>query len=167
MPDGVKIALDALLPPLASSHRNAGYDCVLIQCRYMRGICSRWPFSLLTGRRPIDLINQDLKLALLKANFAVVSIDVRGTGWLVELLECHETRLASPSILCCHPLRTSLILHEKPQINLLDLGRLKIFKASATTVPSITAGNYYQGRGTEYNEPLQSVRQFWPITSRL
>lgn len=46
----------------------------------MRGIALRWPLSLLSGDKPIDFINQDLKVALLKANYAVVSMDVRGTG---------------------------------------------------------------------------------------
>ena len=86
MPDRVKLALDVLLPPESTGiSTSTRHHTVLIQCRYMRGICGRWPFSLLSGRRPIDLINQDLKLALLKANYAVVSIDVRGTGILPSL----------------------------------------------------------------------------------
>ena len=81
MPDGVKIAVDTLLPPKSTANSSSTrHHAVLIQCRYMRGVCPRWPVSLLSGSRPIDLINQDLKLALLKEDYAVVSIDVRGTG---------------------------------------------------------------------------------------
>lgn len=46
----------------------------------IRWIHCRWPFSLLTGGRPIDIISQELKTAVLSAGIAVVSMDVRGTG---------------------------------------------------------------------------------------
>lgn len=80
MPDGTKIAVDVLLPGVTGQNLTGKHDVALIQCRYMRGLALRWPLSLLSGRRPIDLIQQDLKLALLRDNYAVVSIDVRGTG---------------------------------------------------------------------------------------
>ena len=38
----------------------------------------------MTGGRPIDLISQEFKNAVLSAGFAVVSMDVRGTGALAN-----------------------------------------------------------------------------------
>ena len=40
----------------------------------------RWPLKKFTNGRPVDLINFELKAALLAAGYAVVTIDVRGTG---------------------------------------------------------------------------------------
>jgi hypothetical protein len=40
----------------------------------------RWPFNRLTKGRPVDLINFELKAALLDGGYALCSIDVRGTG---------------------------------------------------------------------------------------
>ena len=40
----------------------------------------RWPLKRFTNGRPVDLINFELKAALLAAGYAVVTIDVRGTG---------------------------------------------------------------------------------------
>lgn len=40
----------------------------------------RWPLKKYTNGRPVDLINFELKAALLAAGYAVVTIDVRGTG---------------------------------------------------------------------------------------
>lgn len=82
MPDGTKIALDVLLPQDSVDQQDSAtkHPTVFIQCRYMRGAAARWPFNLLSGHRPVDLINQDLKLGLVRAGYAVVSIDVRGTG---------------------------------------------------------------------------------------
>ncbi len=48
--------------------------------RYMRGMRLRWPLKKFTNGRPVDLINFELKAALLAAGYAVVTIDVRGTG---------------------------------------------------------------------------------------
>jgi hypothetical protein len=49
-------------------------------CRYMRGMRLRWPLKKYSNGRPVDLINFELKAALLAAGYAVVTIDVRGTG---------------------------------------------------------------------------------------
>ena len=46
----------------------------------MRGMRLRWPLKKFTNGRPVDLINFELKAALLAAGYAVVTIDVRGTG---------------------------------------------------------------------------------------
>ena len=48
--------------------------------RYMRGMRLRWPLKKLTNGRPIDLINFEQKAALLAGGYALVTIDVRGTG---------------------------------------------------------------------------------------
>ena len=40
----------------------------------------RWPLKKFTNGRPVDLINFELNAALLAAGYAVVTIDVRGTG---------------------------------------------------------------------------------------
>lgn len=48
--------------------------------RYMRGMRLRWPLKKLTNGRPVDLINFEQKAALLAAGYALVTIDVRGTG---------------------------------------------------------------------------------------
>ena len=91
MLDGVKLALD-LMHPRASGKDvgTTGFPTVFIQCRYMRGVAPRWPFSIWSGHRPVDFINQDLKVALLKAGYAVVSIDVRGTGTSCEREPAHR-----------------------------------------------------------------------------
>ena len=46
----------------------------------MRGMRLRWPLKKLTNGRPIDLINFEQKAALLAGGYALVTIDVRGTG---------------------------------------------------------------------------------------
>jgi hypothetical protein len=46
----------------------------------MRGMRLRWPLKKLTNGRPVDLINFEQKAALLAAGYALVTIDVRGTG---------------------------------------------------------------------------------------
>ena len=46
----------------------------------MRGMRLRWPLKRFTNGRPVDLINFELKAALLAAGYAVVTIHVRGTG---------------------------------------------------------------------------------------
>ncbi|CAL8463886.1 g3421 [Coccomyxa elongata] len=78
MRDGVSIAVDCMLP----SKRAAGMSvpAVFFQTRYMRGMRLRWPLKKFTNGRPIDPINFELKAALLAAGYAVVTIDVRGTG---------------------------------------------------------------------------------------
>ena len=57
-------------------------------CRYMRATQLRWPLRLLSRGRAVDLVNLELKAALVNGDYAVVTVDVRGTGglqraWLV------------------------------------------------------------------------------------
>lgn len=52
----------------------------------MRGMRLRWPLKRFTNGRPVDLINFELKAALLAAGYAIVTIDVRGTGVWTTLL---------------------------------------------------------------------------------
>ena len=46
----------------------------------MRATELRWPLRLLTRGRAVDLVNLELKAALINGGFAVVTADVRGTG---------------------------------------------------------------------------------------
>ncbi len=46
----------------------------------MRATELRWPLRLLTRGRAVDLVNLELKAALVNGGFAVVTVDVRGTG---------------------------------------------------------------------------------------
>eukprot|EP00884_Botryococcus_braunii_P020657 jgi/Botrbrau1/7275/Bobra.0318s0013.1 len=78
MKDGVSIAVDVNLPPKLSDEET--FPCAFFQTRYCRGMKLRWPFNRLTNKKPIDLINFELKASLLDRGFAVVTIDVRGTG---------------------------------------------------------------------------------------
>eukprot|EP00898_Chlorokybus_atmophyticus_P004091 jgi/Chlat1/4683/Chrsp3S05620 len=78
MKDGVRIAVDVYLPEEA---KDGKVPCVLHQARYMRAMRLRWPWrSLFPGSRPIDFMNFAYKRAFVAAGFALVSIDVRGTG---------------------------------------------------------------------------------------
>lgn len=72
-------------------------DLTLVCCRYMRGMRLRWPLRHITNSRPIDLINFELKAALLAAGYAVVTIDVRGTGLGNT---CRNTEQAKPGMPC-------------------------------------------------------------------
>ena len=45
MPDGVRIAVDVLLPPPASNGKGEGMPTILIQCRYMRAVYLRLVLS--------------------------------------------------------------------------------------------------------------------------
>ena len=56
------------------------HSTTIVLRRYMRGMRLRWPLKKFTNGRPVDLINFELKAALLAAGYAVVTIDVRGTG---------------------------------------------------------------------------------------
>ena len=82
MQDGVRLAVDILLPSKCGG--GAAVPAVFIQCRYMRSAALRWPFSLMTGGLPVDFITQELKTTLVAAGYAVVSVDVRGTGGYVK-----------------------------------------------------------------------------------
>ena len=46
----------------------------------MRGVRLRWPLRTLRNGRPISLLDDEAKAYFLAAGYAVVTIDVRGTG---------------------------------------------------------------------------------------
>lgn len=46
----------------------------------MRATELRWPLRLLSRGRAVDLVNLELKAALVNGSYAVVTVDVRGTG---------------------------------------------------------------------------------------
>ena len=48
--------------------------------RYMRGVTLRWPLSRKVNKRGVDLVSFEHKCCFLAAGYAVVSMDVRGTG---------------------------------------------------------------------------------------
>lgn len=48
----------------------------------MRATQLRWPLRLLSRGRAVDLVNLELKAALVNGGYAVVTVDVRGTGGL-------------------------------------------------------------------------------------
>ena len=63
--------------------------------RYMRATELRWPLRLLSRGRAVDLVNLELKAALVNGGYAVVTVDVRGTGAaLAALLPLHRTIVA-------------------------------------------------------------------------
>lgn len=67
----------------------------------MRGMRLRWPLKRFTNGRPVDLINFELKAALLAAGYAVVTIDVRGTGAFCALpLNKCVCRYAAAASMC-------------------------------------------------------------------
>lgn len=78
MRDGVRLAVDVLLPPEGTC--TLPVPVVLHQTRYMRGVKLRWPAKNITNGLPLDPINHAAKCFLLAAGYAVVSMDVRGTG---------------------------------------------------------------------------------------
>jgi uncharacterized protein len=82
MRDGVDIAVDIILPVSASttfSEEEAPprFPVVFHQTRYWRS--SRLG-AFARGGRPIDFINEMFKRKAIARAFAVVTIDVRGTG---------------------------------------------------------------------------------------
>lgn len=63
----------------------------------------RWPLKKYTNGRPIDLINFELKAALLAAGYAVVTIDVRGTGLCqAQLMPPHKMLNLQQSLQAYH-----------------------------------------------------------------
>lgn len=74
--DGTSLALDVLLPSPEGTSRGA----IFYQTRYMRGIQLRWPLSKLVAGRGMDFVSVELKNCFLAAGYAVVSLDIRGTG---------------------------------------------------------------------------------------
>ena len=46
----------------------------------MRATQLRWPLRLLSRGHAVDLVNLELKAALVNGGYAVVTVDVRGTG---------------------------------------------------------------------------------------
>eukprot|EP00898_Chlorokybus_atmophyticus_P004096 jgi/Chlat1/4688/Chrsp3S05648 len=82
MRDGVHLAIDVYLP---GDEQHPGsvlqpVPCILQQTRYMRAMRLRWPLSKRYSGRPVDVINMVYKQAMLGAGYAVVVVDVRGTG---------------------------------------------------------------------------------------
>ncbi len=104
MSDGTRLAMDLYLPPKATVRMKAtdkevgphvdedddgrtqasavaAVPCILHQSRYHRSISLRWPFRCLVNRgRPFSLLNTKYFHRMLAEGFAVVSIDMRGTG---------------------------------------------------------------------------------------
>ncbi|CAK9067288.1 unnamed protein product [Durusdinium trenchii] len=83
MSDGVRIAVDVLLPPCAQGADGTFHPvpCVVHMARYWRAWEMRWPIRELLNRgEPWDFLLGPWKSALLESGFAVVSADVRGAG---------------------------------------------------------------------------------------
>ncbi|QDZ20691.1 CocE/serine esterase [Chloropicon primus] len=79
MADGVELAVDVILPPERAGAPGEKIPCVFHQTRYYR----QW--RLRKVLRPIepfpmDPINLSFKKAFTNSGFAIVSVDVRGTG---------------------------------------------------------------------------------------
>ena len=87
MRDGVRIAVDVLLPKKAEGKR---LTACMTQCRYMRGVALRWPLSILTNGQPLDLLHSDITVRLVDAGYAVILYDVRGTGTSFFSLDCTD-----------------------------------------------------------------------------
>ena len=104
MSDGVRLAVDLLLPSKCGG--GAAVPAVFIQCRYMRSAALRWPFSLMTRGLPVDFIGQELKTTLLAAGYAVVSIDVRGTGGYTKQGSVCSKANHNNDVMCDHILRS-------------------------------------------------------------
>ena len=79
MRDGTRIAADVILPPASRLEDGATIPCVFHQTRYYRQFRTRKALRLLESY-PFDPINLQFKKAFTAAGFAVVSIDVRGSG---------------------------------------------------------------------------------------
>lgn len=78
MPDGVRIAADVWL----GGNRCDRRPTILRQTRYFRSIRLRFPFSLAVANRPIDPsgLYSRQRRCFLKAGYAWVDVDVRGSG---------------------------------------------------------------------------------------
>lgn len=76
MKDGVRLAVDLYLPENAQN-----VPCILHQTRYMRSVVLRWPFNyFIRGGKPLNVMASPFFSSFVQSGFAVVSIDVRGTG---------------------------------------------------------------------------------------
>lgn len=81
MKDGTLIAIDVLLPAPEDFDRSKGLTCILHQTRYHRHMQLRKPIgNLVSGGKPVDIINFLAKRGFVSSGYAVVSVDVRGTG---------------------------------------------------------------------------------------
>ncbi|ETV86411.1 hypothetical protein, variant 1 [Aphanomyces astaci] len=77
--DGTRIAIDLYLPTdsICASPR----ACILTQTRYFRSISLRWPWRLLANQgRPFSFLHTRYYEGMLGAGYAVVAMDIRGTG---------------------------------------------------------------------------------------
>jgi hypothetical protein len=74
MRDGVKIAIDVLLPK--GLDPGAKIPAILDQTRYWRSFALRWPFNLLDR----GILNEPDKRRFVTHGYAWVDVDVRGTG---------------------------------------------------------------------------------------
>ena len=83
MRDGVRLAVDIALPETAA-RGDAAVPVVFHQARYSRGMVLRRPFRwalwMLSYLKSIDPVAGGGKLGLLSAGYAIVSVDIRGTG---------------------------------------------------------------------------------------
>lgn len=78
MRDGVELAVDLVLPEgLAQGQK---IPAILHQTRYWRGLDLRWPFSKAIEPGPPSLWALMSTEALVRQGYALVSVDVRGTG---------------------------------------------------------------------------------------
>jgi predicted acyl esterase len=56
MRDGVRIAVDVLMPCGVDAGRGAPFNAVFVQSRYGRAWRLRWPYNRLWGGKPVDLV---------------------------------------------------------------------------------------------------------------
>lgn len=83
--------------------------------RYLRALRLRWPIRTATNGRPLDLLNIELKPALLAAGYAVVTIDVRGTGLLplyYAVLHCLCAYATYATL--CNTMLEADVQHDRP-----------------------------------------------------
>ena len=79
MADGTRIAVDLTMPSGVPDETRIA--CVLHQTRYHRSADLWWPFRWLVNRgAPVDAINHEFKQQFVRSGFAVVSVDIRGSG---------------------------------------------------------------------------------------
>ncbi|KAF0686705.1 Aste57867_21547 [Aphanomyces stellatus] len=79
MRDGTRIAIDLYLPEKKDTVTSL--PCILHQSRYFRSIALRWPWRLFVNQgRPFNFINAGYFKRMLADGYAIVSMDVRGTG---------------------------------------------------------------------------------------
>ncbi|RHY46943.1 hypothetical protein DYB30_010541 [Aphanomyces astaci] len=77
--DGTRIAIDLYLP--TDSTCASPRACILTQTRYFRSISLRWPWRLLANQgRPFSFLHTRYYEGMLGAGYAVVAMDIRGTG---------------------------------------------------------------------------------------